>query len=51
MLRLGLSETLIIQKINTSKAAFDLSIPALKSLKDGGISDALISAMMQRQSQ
>jgi hypothetical protein len=51
MSRLGLSETLIIQKINTSKAAFDLSIPALKSLKDSGISDALISAMMQRQSQ
>jgi hypothetical protein len=51
MSRLGLSETLIIQKINTSKAAFDLSIPALKALKDSGISDALISAMMQRQSQ
>jgi hypothetical protein len=51
MSRLGLSEALIIQKINTSKAAFDLSIPALKSLKDGGISDTLISAMMQRQNQ
>ena len=51
MSHLGLSEALIIQKVNTSKAAFDVSIPALKSLKDGGVSDAVISAMMERQSQ
>ena len=51
MSHLGLSEALIIEKINTSKAAFDLAIPALKSLKDSGISDALIAAMMQRQNQ
>jgi hypothetical protein len=51
MSHLGLSEALIIQKINTSKPAYDVSIPALKSLKDSGISDALISAMMLRQSQ
>ena len=48
MSQLGLSETLIIQKIDTSKAAFDVSIVALKSLKDVGVSDAVISAMMQR---
>jgi hypothetical protein len=48
---LGLSEALVIQKINTSKAAFDVSISALKSLKDDGVSDAVIAAMMQRQSQ
>jgi hypothetical protein len=41
----------IIQKINTSKASFDVGIPALKALKDGGVSDAVIAAMMQRQSQ
>lgn len=51
MSRLGLSEALIFQKINTSKTAFDLSIPALKALKDSGVSDTLISAMMQRQNQ
>jgi hypothetical protein len=51
MSHLGLSETVVIQKINTSKGAFDVSIPALKSLKDGGVSDAVIAAMMQRQSQ
>jgi hypothetical protein len=51
MSHLGLSEAVITQKINTSKPAFDVSIPALKALKDGGVSDALISAMMQRQSQ
>jgi hypothetical protein len=51
MTHLGLSEALVIQKINTSKAAFDVSIPALKSLKDSGVSDAIIAAMMQRQSQ
>jgi hypothetical protein len=49
MYRIGLSEALILQKINTSKAGFDVSIPALKSLKDNGVSDALIAAMMQRQ--
>ena len=51
MSHLGLSEALIIQKINTSKASFDVGIPALKALKDGGVSDAVIAAMMQRQSQ
>lgn len=51
MTRLGLSEALVVQKINTSKAAFDVSIPALKSLKDSGVSDTVIAAMMQRQSQ
>src|SRR5262249_14977620 len=50
MARLGLSETLIVQKINTSKAAFDVSVSALKSLKDSGVSDGVIAAMMQRQS-
>jgi hypothetical protein len=51
MVHLALSEELIIQKINTSKAAFDLSIPGLKALKDSGIADPLIAAMMHRQSQ
>jgi hypothetical protein len=50
MSRLGLSEALIIQKINTAKSAFDVSIPALKSLKESGVSDAVVSAMMQRES-
>lgn len=51
MTRLGLSETVIVQKINTSKAGFDVSVSALKLLKDSGVSDGVIAAMMQRQSQ
>ncbi len=48
MFHAGLSESLVIEKINTSSPEFDVTIPALKSLKDSGVSDAVISAMMHR---
>ncbi len=48
MFQAGLSETLVIEKINTSAPEFDVTIPALKSLKQSGVSDAVISAMMHR---
>ena len=51
MSKLGLSDAIVIQKINTSKAAFDVSVAGMKSLKDAGVADALVAAMLQRQSQ
>ena len=44
----GISEDLIIEKIKTAATKnFDTSITGIKSLKSGGVSDAVIKAMMQ----
>ncbi len=50
MSRVGLSETVIVAKINASQADFDLGIEALSLLKQNGVSDAVVAAMLQRAS-
>jgi len=44
--KIGLSESTIIQKINTSKCNFDTSVSGLKQLKAANVSDNIIQAMM-----
>lgn len=46
MIDLGFSEEVILTKIKTSDCLFDTSIEALKVLKDKGISDSIIVAIM-----
>jgi hypothetical protein len=46
----GLSQSLIIGKIRTSKSSFDLSTNGLISLKQAGVSDAIVAAMMEAKS-
>ncbi|MEJ7701181.1 MAG: hypothetical protein WKF71_16265 [Pyrinomonadaceae bacterium] len=46
----GLSETIIVAKIRSSKSSFDTSSTALQSLKKAGISDLVILAMVQKAS-
>lgn len=47
MVKTGLSQPLIIAKIKASKGNYDTSTTAIKQLKDAGISDAIILAMLQ----
>ena len=47
MVKIGLSQPLIIAKIKASKGNYDTSTTAIKQLKDEGVSDALILAMLQ----
>lgn len=42
----GLSKTIIVDKIRTSKSKFDLSTDALIKLKQAGISDDIVGAML-----
>lgn len=49
MISLGLSEEIIIEKINSEFVQFDTSTQALVSLKEQGVSEQIILAMMQRQ--
>jgi hypothetical protein len=42
----GLSDEIVIQKINSAPASYDLSTDELLRLKKEGLSDAVISAMM-----
>lgn len=51
MLELGFVNDLIVTKINTSKTNFDTSIQALKALKDKGVCNEIIVAMMQANKQ
>jgi hypothetical protein len=44
--RLGLGDSTIVAKIKTSTCLFDTSVAALKALKDAGISDEIIQAML-----
>jgi hypothetical protein len=46
----GLNETLIINKIKTSKSSFDLSTDNLIKLKQAGISDNVVTAMLEAKS-
>ncbi len=47
MIKMGLSETIIITKIKSSASEFDTSTKALQELKTVGVSDAIILAMVQ----
>jgi hypothetical protein len=40
-----------MQEIANATCAFDVGIPALKALKDAGISDVVVGAMLQRRNQ
>jgi len=42
----GLGDTVILNKIKASKCNFDISTDALKKLKEGGLSDDVINAMI-----
>jgi len=42
----GLGDTVILNKIKASKCDFDISTDALKKLKDGGLSDDVINAII-----
>jgi len=44
--KLGLGETVIVEKIKASTCTFDTSTDALKKLKDAGVSDTVIAAMI-----
>ena len=44
---IGLTESIIVEKIRTSSTRFDTSIEALKRLKAAGISDAVITEMVR----
>src|SRR4051794_31712610 len=46
----GLSQSLIIGKIRTTKSRFDLSTDGLISLKQAGVSDEILTAMMEAKS-
>jgi len=47
MVSLGLSDDVIVEKIRTASVTdFDTSVAALKALKDGKVSDAVLKAMM-----
>ena len=47
MVRAGLGDAIILDKIKTSQGQFDLSTPGLVRLKESGVSDAVIRAMME----
>jgi hypothetical protein len=44
--KLGLGDAVIVEKIKTSTCTFDTGTDALKKLKDAGISDTVIAAMI-----
>lgn len=48
--RAGLSEDLIVRKINESTADFDTTAQGLIDLKKSGVSDAVIALMMEKKS-
>ena len=45
--RAGISGDVIVQKISTSRASFDVSTAALIALKDARVPDSVITAMLQ----
>lgn len=51
MVKAGLDSTILIAKINDSDANFDLSTDGLIALKQAGVRDEVIQAMMEKQSQ
>lgn len=48
MTRSELGKDLIVEKINESKGAFDLSVEGLVNLKKSGVNDEIITAMMEK---
>jgi hypothetical protein len=44
--KLGLGDSVVVEKIKGSTCQFDTSVSALKGLKDAGLSDAVIAAMI-----
>lgn len=48
MAQANLAESLIVEKIKESKAAFDVSVAGLVNLKKSGVSDEIIRAMMEK---
>lgn len=50
LIKAGLNPTLVINKIRTSKTNFDLSTDALIKLKQEGISDEIVTAMLEAKS-
>jgi len=48
MAKVGLGEEIVLSKIRTSGGDFDVSATALIELKKAGLSDAVISAMMEK---
>jgi hypothetical protein len=50
MTRAGLSEDLIIRKVNESNGDFDTTAQALIELKKAGVSDVVIALMMEKKS-
>jgi hypothetical protein len=50
MVKAGLPESVILSKINASKTEFDTEIEGLKSLNEAGVSETVISAMIERRS-
>jgi hypothetical protein len=46
LVKLGLGESLVIDKINASKCNFDVSISGIKALKSANVPDSVISAML-----
>jgi hypothetical protein len=50
MVKSGFSETLIVTKIKSSKSSFDTTTSALQELKNSGVSESIIMAMVQQSS-
>jgi hypothetical protein len=48
MKELGLGDNIVIQKIKTTPAIFDVTVKGLKSLKAATVSEAVIAAMLAR---
>ncbi len=46
MIELGFSESIIMTKIQTSEVDFDISMEALKALKEKGVPENIIVAIM-----
>ncbi len=44
--KVGLGDPVIVEKIKASTCQFDISVDALKNLKEAGLSDAVIQAMI-----
>lgn len=49
MLELGFTSDVIVGKIQTTKSSFDTTVEALKNLKEKGVDNAIIIAMMHSQ--
>lgn len=50
LVKAGLNQSIIVNKIRTSKTAFDLSTDGLIALKKAGVSDEIVTAMLEAKS-